>query len=79
MFPISSISKVVAYAYLYNLYVLKGLGDEVHKWIGEEPSGENFNEPIFDKFGRPHNPMVNTGAILISTLLVHEEKTSEDY
>lgn len=39
MFSMQSVSKVVAYAYLYNIYVHKGNGDEVHKWVGEEPSG----------------------------------------
>jgi glutaminase len=34
-----SVSKVVAYAYLYNLYVQKGCGEDVHKYVGEEPSG----------------------------------------
>ena len=74
-----SVSKVVAYAYIYNLFVQKGKGEEVHKWVGEEPSGVVFNAPVFDKLGRPHNPMVNAGAIMISTLLVHEGKTIEDF
>jgi len=34
-----SVSKVVAYAFLYDLYVQKGRGDDVHKYVGEEPSG----------------------------------------
>lgn len=37
-----------------------------------------FNAPVFDKQGRPHNPMVNTGAIMVSTLLINEGKTIED-
>jgi len=78
-FSMQSVSKVVAYSYLYNLHVLKGNGDEVHKWVGEEPSGVAFNAPVFDKLGRPHNPMVNAGAIMVSTLLVNEGKTIEDF
>ena len=78
-FSMQSVSKVVAYAYIYNLYQLKGKGEEVHKWVGEEPSGVVFNAPVFDKIGRPHNPMVNAGAIMISTLLVHEGKNIEDF
>lgn len=79
MFSMQSVSKVVAYAFLYNIYVQKGKGDGVHKWIGEEPSGYPFNAPVFDKHGRPHNPMVNTGAIMVCTLLIHEGKTIEDF
>ena len=53
--------------------------DQVHRWVGEEPSGKPFNAPIFDKLGRPHNPMVNAGAIMVSTLLVNEGKQIEDF
>lgn len=55
----------MAYAYLHNM-----IGDEVHRWVGEEPSGVAFNAPIFDKLGRPHNPMVNAGAIMTCALIV---------
>jgi glutaminase len=34
---------------------------------------------VFDKRNRPHNPMVNAGAMMISTLLVNEGKTIEDF
>jgi glutaminase len=47
--------------------------------VGEEPSGAVFNEPIFDGRGRPHNPMVNAGAIMVSTLLVNEGLTIHDF
>ena len=79
MFSMQSVSKVVAYAYIYDLHVLKGRGDDVHKWIGEEPSGVVFNSPVFDQLGRPHKPMVNAGAIMVCTLLVNEGKTIEDF
>jgi glutaminase len=78
MFSMQSVSKIVAYAYLYNIHVLKGNGDAVHQWVGEEPSGMPFNAPVFDKNGKPHNPMVNVGAILVCSLLINEGKTIED-
>ncbi len=66
-------SKVVAYSFLHDM-----IGEEVHRYVGEEPSGVAFNAPVFDRQGRPHNPMVNAGAIMVSSLLVHNGKTIED-
>lgn len=63
----------MAYSYLYEL-----VGEEVHKWVGEEPSGVAFNAPVFDKMGRPHNPMVNAGAIMVCALLVKNGKGIQD-
>jgi glutaminase len=63
----------MAYSYLYDL-----IGERVHKFVGEEPSGVAFNEPVFDKNGRPHNPMVNAGAIMVCALLRKNGKTIED-
>jgi len=47
--------------------------------MGEEPSGLPFNAPAFDTKNRPHNPMVNAGAIMVCTLLAHEGKTIVDF
>jgi len=72
-FSCQSVGKVISYAYLHNL-----IGDEVHRFVGEEPSGVAFNAPIFDKLGRPHNPMVNAGAIMVCSLIVNQGKGIND-
>jgi glutaminase len=77
-FSLQSVSKVVSFAMLYEIYHQRGNVDELFKYVGVEPSGTYFNAPVFDKHNRPHNPMVNAGAMMISTLLVNEGKTIED-
>merc|ERR1719266_1460338 len=65
-FTIQSTSKPITYA-----LTLEELGTEiVHRYQGREPSGRMFNEIVLDHNNQPHNPMVNSGAIMSASILL---------
>ncbi|MBA2443466.1 MAG: glutaminase A, partial [Rubrobacter sp.] len=67
LFPLQSISK----AFVYGM-ALEDCGREtVLEHVGVEPSGEAFNSIEFDeRANRPHNPMVNAGALATTNLVL---------
>lgn len=65
-FSIQSISKVFAVSLAYAL-----LGEQIWERVGVEPSGNPFNSIMQLEYedGIPRNPMINSGAFVISDIL----------
>jgi glutaminase len=74
-FSIQSISKLFALALAFHLK-----GDSVWARVGREPSGSPFNSLVqleYEK-GRPRNPFINAGALVIVDMLTSIYKENAD-
>jgi len=68
-FTLQSLSKPFVYA---RALQRKGV-EAVHQRVGVEPTGDPFDSIIrLDAAKRPHNPMVNAGALAVTSLLIDE-------
>jgi len=65
-FALQSLSKV----FVYGLALADRGRERVLERVGVEPSGDAFDSIVFDERNhRPHNPMVNAGALVTSDLV----------
>jgi len=53
--------------------------ERVHSHVGREPSGRGFNELALNHDGRPHNPMINAGAIMTCSLIKPELNVADRF
>ncbi|KAL6077461.1 glucan synthase [Balamuthia mandrillaris] len=67
-FSCQSVGKALLYA-----ISLEELGTDVlHKYVGREPSGRRFNDFTLNDDKKPHNPVINSGGIMVSSLFKPE-------
>ena len=74
-FCLQSVSKTVSYCLALDEHGT----DAVHQHVGREPSGQSFNELALNPKGLPHNPMVNAGAIMTTSLIRPEADIADRF
>lgn len=74
-FCVQSCSKPISYLIASDLN-----GSEyIHNFVGREPSGKNFNELCLNNDNLPHNPLINSGAIMCCSLIDYSNTLANRY
>ena len=53
--------------------------EQIHNFVGTEPSGRNFNELCLNEHNIPHNPLINSGAIMCASLIDYENSLANRF
>lgn len=74
-FCLQSVSKPFTYALVHD-----DIGPEaLHAHVGQEPSGRLFNDISLDHNKKPHNPLINAGAIVVASLLKNKTPLADRF
>ncbi|EGT54197.1 hypothetical protein CAEBREN_07722 [Caenorhabditis brenneri] len=74
-FCLQSVSKPFTYALVHD-----DIGPEaLHAHVGQEPSGRLFNDISLDHNKKPHNPLINAGAIVVASLLKNHSSLADRF
>lgn len=68
LFCLQSSSKPLSYC-LARVLEKDENSPKVHNHVGFEPSGRAFNEFCLNREGKPHNPLINAGAVMVSSMI----------
>lgn len=74
-FCVQSCSKPITYLIATDL----NNSEYVHNFIGREPSGKNFNELCLNGENIPHNPLINSGAIMAASLVNYRHSIADRF
>jgi len=74
-FCVQSCSKPITYLIASDL----NGADYIHNFVGREPSGRNFNELCLSNEKIPHNPLINSGAIMCSSLIDYKNSLANRF
>ena len=75
MFCVQSSCKPINYC----LAVEENGMEKVHSHVGHEPSGKSFAALTLNSKGLPHNPLINSGAIMCNSLIKSEASTADRF
>ena len=75
LFCVQSMCKPINYSLALEEHGIEA----VHCHVGREPSGRGFNELSLTDDGLPHNPMINSGAIMTCSLLRARDELADRF